>query len=63
VLSFTVLGRGVWPGHPELHAVGKEELPRGGLVKLTSIVALDALDLATQLSSDKGKELSDRLQM
>jgi hypothetical protein len=25
--NFTILRRGVWTGHPELHAMGKEELP------------------------------------
>jgi replicative DNA helicase len=38
--------------------VSKEELPQG-VVKLAPIVALDALDLATELSTDKRKELSD----
>jgi hypothetical protein len=28
-LNFTILRRGVWVGHPELHAMGKKELPRG----------------------------------
>jgi replicative DNA helicase len=38
--------------------VSKEELPQG-VVKLAPIVALDALDLAIELSTDKRKELSD----
>jgi hypothetical protein len=57
--NFTVLRRGVWVGLPELHVVGKEELPRGGVIKLTHIVALDTLDLATELSTDKREELGD----
>jgi hypothetical protein len=56
--DFTVL-RGVWVGLPELYVVGKEELPRGGVIKLTHIVALDTLDLATELSTDKREELGD----
>jgi hypothetical protein len=53
MLDFTVLRIGVWVGHPELHAVGKEELPRGGVVELTPIVVLNTLELATELSADK----------
>jgi hypothetical protein len=45
VFGFTVLRRGVSLGHLELHAMGKEELSRGGIVKLTPIVALDTLTL------------------
>jgi hypothetical protein len=58
-LNFTILRRGVWVGHPELHAMGKKELPRGWVVELTPIVALNALDLAAELSTDKGKELGN----
>jgi hypothetical protein len=57
--GFTVLRRGVWAGHPEVHAMSKEKLPRGGVVGLTSIVTLDALNLAAELSADKRKELGD----
>jgi hypothetical protein len=32
-----------------LHAVGKEELPQGGVVELTPIVILDALDLVAEV--------------
>jgi hypothetical protein len=39
--------------------VGKEELPRGGVVELVPIVVLDILDLAAKLSTDKRKELGD----
>jgi hypothetical protein len=45
----------------EVHAMSKEELPQG-VVKFTPIVALDALNLATELSGDKRKELSDSQQ-
>jgi hypothetical protein len=57
--GFTVLRRGVWAGHPELNAVGKEEPPRGGVVELAPIVALDTLDLAAELSPNKREELND----
>jgi hypothetical protein len=39
--------------------MGKEELPRGGVVKLSPIVALDVLALVAELSTDKRKELGD----
>jgi hypothetical protein len=57
-LDFTILRRGVWAGHPELHHVGKKELPRG-VFELMPIVALDTLDPMAKLSTDKRKELGD----
>jgi hypothetical protein len=39
--------------------MSKEELPRGGIVELMPIVALDAINLTTELSADKRKELGD----
>jgi hypothetical protein len=59
MLGFTDLRRVVWVGHLEVHTVSKEELHRGGVVKLTPIVALDALNLAAKLSTEKRKELGD----
>jgi hypothetical protein len=59
VFDFTILRRGVWAGHPKLHAMCKEELPRGGFVELAPIVALDTLDLVAELSTDKREELSN----
>jgi hypothetical protein len=38
--------------------VGKEELPRG-VIELMTIVALNTLELAIELSTDKREELSD----
>jgi hypothetical protein len=35
--------------------MGKDELPRGGVVELTPIVALNTLDLAAELSANKRK--------
>jgi hypothetical protein len=52
-LGFTILRRGVWAGHPEMHAMSKKELPRGGVVELMPIAALDTLNLAAELSTDK----------
>jgi hypothetical protein len=39
--------------------MNKEELPQRGVVELMPIVALDAFNLATELSADKRKELGD----
>jgi hypothetical protein len=39
--------------------VSKEELSRGGVVKLTHIVTLDTHNLTTKLSANKRKELGD----
>jgi hypothetical protein len=36
--------------------VGKEELPLGGVVKLTPVVTSDTLDLVVKLSTDKREE-------
>jgi hypothetical protein len=58
MLNFTVLRRGVWAGHPEVHAMTKEKLSRG-VVELTHIVTLDALNRAAELSAHKRKELGD----
>jgi hypothetical protein len=42
-----------------LHVVGKKDLPRGGVVELVPIVALDTLDLVAELGTNKREELSD----
>jgi hypothetical protein len=42
-----------------VHTINKEELPQRGVVELMPIVALDAFNLATELSADKRKELGD----
>jgi hypothetical protein len=54
-LGFTILRRAIWAGHPEVHAMSKEELPRGGVEELTPIVTFDALNIVTELSADKRK--------
>jgi hypothetical protein len=53
------LRRGVWAEHLEVHAMSKEELPQGGVVELTPIVALDGLNLVVELSAEKTKVLGD----
>jgi hypothetical protein len=58
-LGFTVLRRGVWEGHSELHVVCKEELPQGGVIELVAIVTLDTLDIAIKPSTEKREELGD----
>jgi hypothetical protein len=60
MLSFTILRRGVWAGHPDVHTMSKEELPQGGVVELTPIIAKDALNLVGELSAGKRKELGNR---
>jgi hypothetical protein len=59
MLNFTILRRGIWEGHPEMHAKSKKKLPRGLVVELTPIITLDALNHAVELSADKRKELGD----
>jgi hypothetical protein len=64
-LDFTVLWRSVWTRHSQNHPIGGEECARGGVVELTTIVALDDFDGATKLCGDisekidKVKKLSD----
>jgi hypothetical protein len=48
VLNFTVLRRRVGTRHPQKYPFGDEECARGGVIKLTTIVALDDFDGAAQ---------------
>jgi hypothetical protein len=48
MFGFSVLRRDVRARHPEVHIVGKEDVPRG-VFKLAPLVTLDILDLATEL--------------
>ena len=57
-LSLTVLGRSVWAGHAKVNAIGEEERAGGGVVKFTSIIALDSLHSSAKLSGDKSKKVS-----
>jgi hypothetical protein len=40
--------------------MSKEELPQGGVIELTPIIAKDALNLVSELSAGKRKELGNR---
>jgi hypothetical protein len=51
-LSFTILRRSVWIGHPQKYPIGGEECARGGVIKLTAIVALDGFDGVAKLCGD-----------
>jgi hypothetical protein len=51
-LDFTVLWRSVWTRHLHNHPLGGEECTRGGIVELTTIVALDDFDGAVKLCGD-----------
>jgi hypothetical protein len=58
-LGFAVLWESVRTRHPKLDVVREEESAGGGIIKLASIIALDALDGATKLRGHKGKEVGD----
>jgi hypothetical protein len=55
-LGLVVLWGGVGTRHLKLDVVREEE-NAGGVIKLTSIIALDALDGAAKLHGHKGKEV------
>jgi hypothetical protein len=57
-LGFTIFRRSVWVGHPMVHVMSKEKLPRR-VVELTPIIILDAFDHEVELSANKRKELGD----
>jgi len=42
--SFTILGRGVRARHAKMNALGEEERPSAGVIKLLPVVALNRLD-------------------
>jgi hypothetical protein len=64
-LGFTVLRRSVGTRHPQKYPFGGEECVRGGVIKMTTIVALDGFDDASKLCGDiseffdKVKKVSD----
>jgi hypothetical protein len=57
-LDLTVLWGSVGTRHSKLDAVRKEE-NAGGVIKLASIIALDALDGAAKLRGHNGKEVGE----
>jgi hypothetical protein len=50
VLSLAVLREGIRARHAQLDTIREEEGTRGGVIKLTAIVALDDLDGEAELS-------------
>jgi hypothetical protein len=58
-LGLTVLRGSVGTRHPKLDAAREEESAGGGVIKLTSIIALDAPDGAVKLRGHKGKEVGE----
>jgi hypothetical protein len=58
-LGLTVLWGCVGTRHQKMDAVREEESASGGVIKLASIIALDALDGAAKLRRHKGKEVGE----
>jgi hypothetical protein len=54
-----VLGGGVGARETQLNATGEEELPRGMVVKLAAVVALQCTDRASELCGYPGEEVSE----
>lgn len=57
--SLAILWRSVGARHAHSDAMGKKEHAGGGVVKLSAVVALDALNGGAKLRRDKGKKLSE----
>jgi hypothetical protein len=55
--GFTILQGCVWARHPELCVIRQEEDPKGRVVKLTPVVALDGFDLPVELIRHISKEI------
>jgi hypothetical protein len=51
-LGFTVLWGSVWTRHPQKYPFSGKECMRGGVIELTTIVALDDFDGAAKLCGD-----------
>jgi hypothetical protein len=51
----TVLQRSLGAGHPQNHPMSGEEYSRGGIVELTTVIALNNFDGASKLCGDKGE--------
>jgi hypothetical protein len=56
-LGLVILWGSVGTQHPKLNVVRDEESVGGGVIKLVSIIALDAPDGAAKLRGHKGKEV------
>jgi hypothetical protein len=60
MLNLAILWGRVGTRHPKLDTVRKDEGASGGVVKLTSIVALDTPDGTTKLRGHKSKKVRER---
>jgi hypothetical protein len=58
-LSLAVLWRGIRTRHTELDTADEEEGARGGVIKLTPVVALNGLNGEAELSGHPGKEVNE----
>jgi hypothetical protein len=58
-LDLVILRGGVGARYPKLDVVGEEEGVRGGVVELSSVVALDTTDGATKLHKNIGEEVRE----
>jgi hypothetical protein len=58
-LGLAVLWKSVGTRHPKLDAVREEESASGGVIKLTSIIALDGPDGTAKLRRYKGEEVGE----
>jgi hypothetical protein len=56
-LGSAILRGGVRARHPQLHAMGEKEGARRGVINLSTIIALNSLDGATELSQHPHKEV------
>jgi hypothetical protein len=55
--GFTILRRSVGTRHPQKYLFGGEECARGGIIELTTIVALDCFDGAAKLCGDISEKI------
>jgi hypothetical protein len=58
-LGLAILRRSVGARHPKLDVVREEEIAGGGVIKLESIIALDARDGVAKLHGHKGEEVGE----
>jgi hypothetical protein len=57
VLTFTILQRGVWAGHPQDDPTGGKERVGGGVVEFMTIVTLDDFDGAAKLHGKQRQKI------
>jgi hypothetical protein len=56
-LGFAILQRSVGTRHPQKYPFGGKECRRGGVIKLTAIVALDGFDGAAKLCGNISEKI------